>query len=204
MIYTKLKEWLSDDLYNEYINIIKTPPKTENTEKHHILPRSVFPEFSSDPENLIELDTMDHMLAHRTLAKTGTHEMILAFFMMFACDYRRYSSLSKEDREIVLFERVNARKAMRIVKKEQMKGKYDGENNPFYGKTHSDDFKKKIGAIHKGKKLSPGHLANLVAAHKGKKRIKVECPHCGKMCAANTAKRWHFDNCKAGLVQRGD
>lgn len=33
---------------------------------------------------------------------------------------------------------------------------------------------------------------------------KVQCPHCGIMCAANMAKRWHFDNCKSGQVQQGD
>ena len=32
--------------------------------------------------------------------------------------------------------------------------------------------------------------------HKGKSKPKVECPHCKKMIAVNTSKRWHFDNCK--------
>lgn len=204
MIYTKLREWLPDDLYSEYVDIIKASPKTKHTEKHHILPRSIFPEFEHDPENIVELDIMNHLMAHRTLAKTKDHKMVLAFFMMFTYEHKRYSELSKQDQQQVLEEKVNARKAMRLVKKEQMKGKYNGENNPFYGKTHSDEVKKKLSSVHKGKKLSPEHLKNLVAAHKGKKREKVACPHCGIMCAANTAKRWHFDNCKSGRVQQGD
>lgn len=30
----------------------------------------------------------------------------------------------------------------------------------------------------------------------GKVRERVACPYCGKEGAANTMKRWHFDNCK--------
>ncbi|UGO54667.1 putative mobile endonuclease [Cronobacter phage vB_CsaD_Banach] len=204
MIYTKLKEWLPHDLYVEYVDIIKASPKTEHTEKHHILPRSLFPEFEHEPENLVELDIMKHLMSHRTLAKTNDPKMILAFFMMFTYEHKRYSSLSEQEQQFILEEKTKARKAMRIVKKEQMKGKHDGKNNPFYGKNHTDEFRKRIGAVHKGKKLSPEHIASLVAAHKGKKREKVQCPHCGIMCAANTAKRWHFDNCKSGRVQQGD
>ena len=29
----------------------------------------------------------------------------------------------------------------------------------------------------------------------GKIRTRITCPHCGKEGAANTMKRWHFDNC---------
>ncbi|GEM_PF-1113253 len=37
---------------------------------------------------------------------------------------------------------------------EAKKGKMVGEKNPFYGKTHSEEFKRKMGEIHKGKKPS--------------------------------------------------
>lgn len=33
MIYTKLREWLPDDLYSEYVDIIKASPKTKHTAK---------------------------------------------------------------------------------------------------------------------------------------------------------------------------
>ena len=33
-------------------------------------------------------------------------------------------------------------------------------------------------------------------ARKGIAKPKVECPHCATSVAINTAKRWHFDNCK--------
>jgi group I intron endonuclease len=52
------------------------------------------------------------------------------------------------------------------------KGKNDGENNPFYGKTHS---KKSIEKFLK---------------HKSK------CVHCGIETTNANIKRWHNDNCK--------
>ena len=31
----------------------------------------------------------------------------------------------------------------------------------------------------------------------GKPKKKIECPHCKKLIARNTANRWHFSNCKS-------
>jgi hypothetical protein len=41
-----------------------------------------------------------------------------------------------------------------IKRGENLKGKFKGENNPFYGKHHTDESKKKIGKAHKGR-ISP-------------------------------------------------
>jgi len=54
-----------------------------------------------------------------------------------------------------------------------------GKNNPMYGKQHSDEVKQKISQI-----------------NKGKKRVKVTCPHCGKVGGGPGMKMYHFDNCK--------
>jgi hypothetical protein len=48
----------------------------------------------------------------------------------------------------------------------------------------------------KGRTQSEEARAKMSAAGKGKPKPKVECPHCNKLTAVNTAKRWHFDNCK--------
>ena len=48
----------------------------------------------------------------------------------------------------------------------------------------------------KGRTQSKEAKAKMSAAGKGKPKPKVECPHCKKLTAVNTAKRWHFDNCK--------
>lgn len=54
-----------------------------------------------------------------------------------------------------------------------------GRPSPMKGKTHTDEARAKMSAV-----------------GKGKSKPKVECPHCHKLVAVNTAKRWHFDNCK--------
>lgn len=54
-----------------------------------------------------------------------------------------------------------------------------GRPSPMKGKTHTDEAHAKMSAV-----------------GKGKSKPKVECPHCHKLVAVNTAKRWHFDNCK--------
>lgn len=53
-----------------------------------------------------------------------------------------------------------------------------GENNPYYGKKHSEEV-----------------LAKMRAAHAA--RPPVICPHCGVEGRSNTMKRWHFDNCRS-------
>lgn len=46
---------------------------------------------------------------------------------------------------------------------------FKGSNNPFYGKTHSDESRKKMSDAHTGIKLSPEHCRNISKAHKGTK-----------------------------------
>ena len=54
-----------------------------------------------------------------------------------------------------------------------------GRPSPMKGRTHTDESR-----------------AKMSASGKGKQKPKIECPNCKKMIAVNTAKRWHFDNCK--------
>jgi hypothetical protein len=57
-----------------------------------------------------------------------------------------------------------------------------GRPSPMMGRVHSEDAR-----------------AKMSAAGKGKPKPKVECPNCKKAVAVNTAKRWHFDNCKESV-----
>ena len=52
-----------------------------------------------------------------------------------------------------------------------------GEKNHWFGKPVSEERKAK-------------QRATLMA------NLKVNCPHCGKLCDKANATRWHFDNCK--------
>ena len=62
------------------------------------------------------------------------------------------------------------------------------ENNPFYGKKHTNETKLKISKNREYKYGKENHSFGI------KQKI-VNCPHCGKS-GGNTMVRWHFDNCK--------
>lgn len=62
-------------------------------------------------------------------------------------------------------------------------GKYKN-NHPKFGKTHSEEAKKKQSD-----------------ALKGKKKTRSPCPYCSKMVDSGNMNRWHGDNCKSKPVQ---
>ncbi len=72
---------------------------------------------------------------------------------------------------------------------------YSGENNPFYGKDHSNVVKAKISKANKGKKISQSHKDAVSKALKGKIRPRGLCPNCGKTGSLANMKPYHFDNC---------
>jgi predicted RNA-binding Zn-ribbon protein involved in translation (DUF1610 family) len=88
-----------------------------------------------------------------------------------------------------------------------------GEKNPFYGKTHTDEFRKRqseyaskrVGQDSNayGMKHTKETKRMLSEMNKGKPRAKphekVLCPWCGKEGIKPNMKRWHFDNCKVAL-----
>lgn len=63
------------------------------------------------------------------------------------------------------------------------KGKCDGVNNPFFGKTHTDATTRKI--VESNKKRA------------GIPKPKKECPYCMRMISANLYNRYHAENCKS-------
>ena len=78
-----------------------------------------------------------------------------------------------------------------------MAEKKQGENNPRYGATVSDETKQKMREKALGRKQSKETIAKKIAATQGKKREKKLCPHCNQMIAVNTYPRWHGANCSS-------
>jgi len=66
-------------------------------------------------------------------------------------------------------------------KRSELRKKYCGNGNPFFGKKHSIETIEKLKKIHTGKKT------NIPV---------VECPYCGKKGKKNLMHRYHFENCK--------
>lgn len=191
MIREKVGIWLGD-LSDEYLAVVTKPPKTKHTEEHHILPRSLFPEYANTPENIVSLDILDHLEAHEILAQTNEPKMIMAFWIMFSSSKRRNLDLNEHDLRLKYEE---ARIEMAKVKSEWGKTRV-GELNSFFGKTQTDLQKKRASETHKGKKLSSEHAKSFGQAQKGIPKRKLECPHCHQLVPYNLINRWHNDNCK--------
>jgi NUMOD3 motif len=134
------------------------------TERHHIQPRSLGG--TDTPENLVELTAREHFVCHWLLTKMTTGEdrykMINALRMMRA---------EKEGQQ-----RYNTAITSRVyetIKKEyaQLQSeRFSGENNPMYGRTHTEEAKRAIKEKNTGKKLTEKQIARQVAAQTGRKR----------------------------------
>lgn len=194
-IRRKVRTWLKPKLAKKYFKVFGAVQEGY-CENHHILPKSIFPEFANSQENIVRMPVANHFRAHEILAKTDSYEMHLAFHMMFLRSTSRYSGLPANIQADIISKRSLARENMAKAQSIRRKGKYLGQDNAFYGKTHSDEAKSKMSTTHKGKKLSEEHISILVACHKGKPKRKVKCPHCGILIANHAKNRLHFDNCK--------
>ena len=99
--YEKIREISVNQHHAErYINFIHSCIEnnksgiTEFSEKHHFLPRSLFPDYVHDPENIIRLTGRQHFLCHWMLAKaTDSHKMWFAFNQMRRICNDEYQSI---------------------------------------------------------------------------------------------------------------
>lgn len=78
-----------------------------------------------------------------------------------------------------------------------------GENNSNYGKTPSEETRKKMSEAKKdyipwikGKKVSDKTKQIISDKAKERNKVKIICLYCKKEGRASGMKRWHFDNCK--------
>jgi hypothetical protein len=125
-----------------YHSIISQHNITEQyTEKHHILPKSLFPEFRLDKQNIIKLSAEDHFLAHYQLFKMMPNNPQMVAAMWGMCNQispthqREFLNQHKNELATIYAEVRSAHS--KNVKERQlanntMKGK-KGNLSPFYG-----------------------------------------------------------------------
>lgn len=177
-------------------------------EGHHILPKSKGgsgnsnrPKYNS---NIVLLTAREHFLAHWLLWRIyGDRQMALAFHKMMSINKNtnRITSSRGYDEAREAFRITNmgnqyGKGVIKVISEEQkqkqsdaMKGRYIGNSNPFFGKTHSIETLEKL---RKPKSIQHKEKLRKILTEKP----KVNCIHCDKLIDELNAKRWHFNNCK--------
>jgi hypothetical protein len=140
---------------------------------HHIIPKHEGG--TDDPSNLVKLTIEEHAKAHRLLyEKNGKWEDYFAWQGLAGLISHEDILLAVRDKLTT----INKSEERRLYNREWTKKQWEE------GRGVADQDKMKAGAIEKY------GVDNI-------RKLKVECPHCGKLGQKVAFKRWHFDNCKA-------
>ena len=163
--------WLKvEKIYEESESFPKKVVKDRNL--HHKFPRSFSKkdgaEIDNDEDNLVSLSLADHFRVHYYLwksAKKGYRGMMAKAFVFM----RKKAVVYATDETIEQIAK-DYEEAMREAAEQHskaLKGKRTGKDNPFYGKKHSEETKKKNAEAHKGKKFSEETKKKIAEAKKG-------------------------------------
>jgi hypothetical protein len=113
---------------------------------------------------------------------------------------RRKSSMSNRGQKRSEQTKKNIRDALANID-------FSGENNHFYGQSHTSETREKMSKAKKGKTWEDiygvegaeakrqANREKLLGRKKGP-QDKVTCPHCGIEGGKGIMNRWHFDRCK--------
>lgn len=139
------------NIYNQLMmKRMETPSTAEYTERHHIVPRCMGGEDS--PDNLVKLSAKEHYVAHHLLYKHyRTAKLAYAWFAMLRCDPNQQRFFTAKQYEA-------ATNAHREALSKSMKG----EGNHFYGRTHTEETKRKISEANKGRVKTEAEISNWV------------------------------------------
>lgn len=201
--------------WQRYKRFIASRQMTDGyVERHHIYPRSLFPQKANDPDNIVLLTAREHFIAHWMLHKAFGGKMSQAFMYMKAGDEQRYWNLNSRSYGLL---RESFSQAMSLVKKgkpltEETKRKMSavrvgialseahrqaiGAGNT--GRVVLDETRQRISEAKRGKPMPP-----FSAEHRAKLSVpkaKTKCYCCGKEVAVNMVNRWHNDNCKHAIA----
>lgn len=158
--------------YHSIVKRAKARTISGYTEKHHIIPKSFGG--SNKKENLVKLTVKEHYICHLLLTKMVSGEyrdkMIFALSLMRPKISHRsvlYEKLKIEG-NLARSKRMSGRTVSAATRKKQSnsrRGKYTGQDNHFYGKTHTAESKAKMVA---------GRDYSLITGGKNVKSKKVQ------------------------------
>jgi len=163
-LLTTLGPITDTDAFEAYCELTAKPaPKDCYTERHHILPKALFPELKNEGWNIVSLTAENHFLAHYYLYLMFPNNPKIVYALWGMCnqigpqhqrDYLKenHSLLSKIYSEIRKSHAENVR--LRQLTNNPMKGK-TGKNSPYYGKKRPPDVVRKMKEKHWSKWRKP-------------------------------------------------
>jgi len=156
-----------EKIYSELIFRAKnrTILPTEYKETHHILPKSMYPEYKKTKWNLVNLLPEEHLIAHLLLVKIYPNEKGLTYAAFRMTGYKKLSSKDYGwiKRKFSIQNSLN----QKGKSYEQRFGKLESDRrrnnfkvwlkengNPFEGKTHTEETKIKLSKIAKNRVIT--------------------------------------------------
>ena len=164
-IYTDHKDLFSNKYSNWYYSIIENAQSKSRKrgndyyENHHILPKSIFPEFTNENWNKVLLTAKEHFICHHLLTKFTKNnlkrKMDNAHHKMCFCispDHKREYKISSS-----VYDNARKQHSENISGKNHPMYGIRGKENPLYGIPRSQETKDKISKANKGKMCGKEH-----------------------------------------------
>jgi rubrerythrin len=189
-------------------------------ERHHIIPKCLGG--GDEEENLVLLTAREHFICHKLLTYIFPNKRKIAtafHYMIFGKGHYNVSnrdySYARELISLIPMSEETRKKIGEAIKKIKRKPVSDRTKELLRiintGKTHTEETKKKMSSLRKGKEKSKLHKQRIGLSHIGikpdkeslrknsesnKNSKKYICEHCGLITNGGNYNRWHGDKCK--------
>lgn len=192
--------FIPNKYYKWYSQIIDNarsrPPLSTNFENHHVVPKSLGG--LDEKSNLVRLSYREHFICHLLLPKfvsVGRTKMVNALWRMLHPKANKYK-ITSHTYSTAKIDFINSKRGVARSKKtrenisKSRKGKCVGTDNPFYGKTHSQDTIKKMSDAKKGKKTGPCTQERKDSISSAKKGKSLSETHRHALSQAKQGRTW--------------